>query len=319
MRRPRIELAKAGRVGRGCRIRSFPFLCIPIVTATWRSAPRARHGGGDRRGGLSAPAAGDHGAAGFAPRLSAIAARPWCWSVTAIGNPAGAVAGNCRRRFPARGWSSFPTAGIVDARAAAGRDQGAGRVDAGVTGRCFMTSALDLIGNTPMVELTGFDTGPCRLFLKLESANPGGSIKDRIARSMIEAAEARRPAEARRHDRRGDRRQHRPGPGAGRRAQGLRLVLVVPDKMAREKILHLRPWASRCASPAPTSARAIPNTTRTWPRRIAQRMPGAFFINQFANPANPLAHETTHRPGDLRADGAATSTPSWSASAPAAR
>ncbi|HWF77804.1 MAG TPA: pyridoxal-phosphate dependent enzyme, partial [Caulobacteraceae bacterium] len=51
-----------------------------------------------------------------------------------------------------------------------------------------VASALDLIGKTPMVELTGFDTGPCRLFVKLESANPGGSIKDRIARSMIEAA-----------------------------------------------------------------------------------------------------------------------------------
>ncbi len=51
-------------------------------------------------------------------------------------------------------------------------------------------SALDLIGKTPMVELTEFDTGPCRLFVKLESANPGGSIKDRIALSMIEAAEA---------------------------------------------------------------------------------------------------------------------------------
>ena len=50
-------------------------------------------------------------------------------------------------------------------------------------------SSLDLIGRTPMLELSGFDTGPCRLFVKLESANPGGSIKDRIARSMIEAAE----------------------------------------------------------------------------------------------------------------------------------
>ena len=57
-------------------------------------------------------------------------------------------------------------------------------------------SVLDLIGNTPMVELTNFDTGPCRLFVKLESQNPGGSIKDRIALSMIEAAEKRRQAEA---------------------------------------------------------------------------------------------------------------------------
>jgi len=48
---------------------------------------------------------------------------------------------------------------------------------------------LDLIGNTPLVEITRIDAGACRLFLKLESQNPGGSIKDRIGRSMIGAAE----------------------------------------------------------------------------------------------------------------------------------
>src|SRR3977135_2719268 len=53
-----------------------------------------------------------------------------------------------------------------------------------------MTSILDLIGNTPLVEVTRIDCGPCRLFLKLESANPSGSLKDRPARAMIEAAEA---------------------------------------------------------------------------------------------------------------------------------
>ena len=46
-----------------------------------------------------------------------------------------------------------------------------------------------MIGNTPMLELTQFDTGPCRLFVKLENQNPGGSIKDRVALSMIEQAE----------------------------------------------------------------------------------------------------------------------------------
>src|SRR4030095_6366949 len=55
-----------------------------------------------------------------------------------------------------------------------------------------MASLLDLIGNTPLVEVTRLDRGPCRLFLKLESANPSGSIKDRPARAMIEAAEADR-------------------------------------------------------------------------------------------------------------------------------
>ena len=50
---------------------------------------------------------------------------------------------------------------------------------------------LSLIGNTPIVELRRVDAGPCRLFAKLEYMNPGGSIKDRIALSMIEGAEAR--------------------------------------------------------------------------------------------------------------------------------
>lgn len=52
-------------------------------------------------------------------------------------------------------------------------------------------SVLDLIGETPVVELKSFDTGRCRLFVKLESQNPGGSIKDRIALSMIVNAEQR--------------------------------------------------------------------------------------------------------------------------------
>src|SRR5579862_8310978 len=103
-----------------------------------------------------------------------------------------------------------------------------------------MTSVLDLIGHTPLVEVASFDRGPCRLFLKLESANPSGSIKDRPARTMIEAAEA-------------DGRLKAGGTiveaTAGNTGLGLaqvgimkgyRLVLVVPDKMSREKIQHLR-------------------------------------------------------------------------------
>lgn len=50
-------------------------------------------------------------------------------------------------------------------------------------------NVLDLIGNTPLVRINTLDTGPCELFVKLESQNPGGSIKDRIGKSMIEAAE----------------------------------------------------------------------------------------------------------------------------------
>jgi cystathionine beta-synthase len=51
------------------------------------------------------------------------------------------------------------------------------------------TSLLTLIGNTPMLQLKAFDTGPCELFVKLEAHNPGGSIKDRVGLAIIEAAE----------------------------------------------------------------------------------------------------------------------------------
>ena len=55
------------------------------------------------------------------------------------------------------------------------------------------SNVLEMVGRTPMLEVTNFDTGPCRLFLKLELANPAGSIKDRIGISMIEQAEKRGP------------------------------------------------------------------------------------------------------------------------------
>ena len=99
---------------------------------------------------------------------------------------------------------------------------------------------LELIGNTPLIEITRFDTGPCRLFAKLESQNPGGSIKDRIARQMIDVAE----------------KEGKLKPGgtiieatAGNTGLGLTLlgalkgykvILVVPDKMSREKIFHCK-------------------------------------------------------------------------------
>jgi hypothetical protein len=62
-------------------------------------------------------------------------------------------------------------------------------------------SVLELIGETPIVQARNLDTGPCTLFLKLESQNPGGSVKDRIGISMIEAAGTARRHQARRHPR----------------------------------------------------------------------------------------------------------------------
>ena len=99
---------------------------------------------------------------------------------------------------------------------------------------------LDLIGNTPMAELTHFDTGPCRLFVKLEFLNPGGSIKDRIALAMIEQAEKRgelQPGATIVEATAGN-----TGLGLAMVAsqKGYQLVVVLPDKMSLEKINTLR-------------------------------------------------------------------------------
>jgi cystathionine beta-synthase len=155
---------------------------------------------------------------------------------------------------------------------------------------------LSLIGETPLVEITQFDTGPCQLFLKLENQNPTGSIKDRIALSMIEAAE----------------KEGRLEPGgtvieatAGNTglglalvaaAKGYRVVLVIPDKMSQEKISHVRALGAEVRLTRSDVTRGHPEYYQGVAARLAEEIPGAFYVNQFGNPANPLAHERTTGP-----------------------
>ena len=101
-------------------------------------------------------------------------------------------------------------------------------------------SILELVGDTPIIRARRLDTGPCTLYLKLESQNPGGSIKDRIGMAMIEAAEKRgdiKPGDTLVEGTAGN-----TGIGLALAAQqkGYTLILVVPDKMSREKIFNLK-------------------------------------------------------------------------------
>jgi cystathionine beta-synthase len=155
---------------------------------------------------------------------------------------------------------------------------------------------LALIGNTPLVRAQKLDTGKCELFLKLESQNPGGSIKDRIGLSMIEVAE----------------REGKIGPGsrlveatAGNTGLGLALVaarkgypltLVIPDKMSQEKIFHLRALGAEVVLTRSDVGKGHPEYYQDMAEAIAKKDPKAYYINQFGNPANPLAHETTTGP-----------------------
>ncbi len=156
-------------------------------------------------------------------------------------------------------------------------------------------SALDLIGRTPIMELTHFDTGPCRLFVKLESQNPGGSIKDRIGKSMIEAAE--RDGKLKPGGTIVEATAGNTGLGLAQVAilKGYKLILIVPDKMAREKVQHLRAMGVDVRITRSDVGKGHPEYYQDIAERVAKEE-GAFYANQFANPANPHAHETTTGP-----------------------
>jgi cystathionine beta-synthase len=157
------------------------------------------------------------------------------------------------------------------------------------------SNVLDMVGRTPMLEISRIDTGPCRLFLKLELMNPGGSIKDRIGMSMIEQAEKRgdlKPGDTIVEATAGN-----TGLGLALVAaqKGYKLILVLPDKMSQEKIFNLRAMGAEVVLTRSDVGRGHPEYYQDLGRRIADQQ-GAYFINQFGNPDNPLAHETTTGP-----------------------
>ncbi|MBI5442293.1 MAG: PLP-dependent cysteine synthase family protein [Deltaproteobacteria bacterium] len=154
---------------------------------------------------------------------------------------------------------------------------------------------LDLIGQTPVVEVTGFDTGPCRIFLKLELMNPGGSVKDRIALFMIEGAEKRgdiRPGDLLVEATAGN-----TGLGLAlvAKQKGYRLLLVIPDKMSPEKVRCCRAMGAEVVMTRSDVGKGHPDYYQDLAQRIATER-GAYFVNQFGNPDNPKAHELSTGP-----------------------
>src|SRR3954471_7320602 len=156
---------------------------------------------------------------------------------------------------------------------------------------------FDLGGNTPIVRLDRpAPAGRARILAKLEYLNPGGSIKDRIALPMIEAAERAGLLQ--------------PGgtivePTSGNTGAGLALVaarrgyrciFVMPDKMSREKISFLRAFGAEVVV-CPTNVEPDdPESYYSVSRRLSEEIPGAFNPNQYANTANPAAHYATTGP-----------------------
>lgn len=157
-------------------------------------------------------------------------------------------------------------------------------------------SLLDLVGNTPILKLKSLDTGPCDLYVKLESNNPGGSIKDRIGLSIIEEAE--KSGELKPGGTIIEATAGNTGIGLALVAalKGYKIILVIPDKMSREKILHLEGLGAEIVLTRSDVPEGHPEYYQDLARKILSETPGAFLANQFSNPANPLAHRTTTAP-----------------------
>jgi cystathionine beta-synthase len=160
-------------------------------------------------------------------------------------------------------------------------------------------SILDLVGNTPLVRLRRISEAEglrCRLLAKVEQVNPGGSVKDRVAVAMIDAAEASGKLQ--------------PGgtivePTSGNTGAGLaivaaqrgyRCIFVMSDKMSDEKVALLRSYGAEvvvCPTAVPPED---PRSYYSTAERLVRETPGAFRPDQYSNPANPLAHEQTTGP-----------------------
>ncbi len=158
-------------------------------------------------------------------------------------------------------------------------------------------NVLETIGGTPLIKLNRISKGiKSALYVKVEFFNPGGSVKDRIALSMIEAAE----------------REGRLKPGgtiieatAGNTGIGLALVaaikgyrtiFVMPDKMSQDKVDLLKAYGAEVVITPTTVPPDSPESYNGVAERLAREIPGAFRPNQFENPSNPLAHYLTTGP-----------------------
>ncbi|MGH7691148.1 MAG: cystathionine beta-synthase [Candidatus Dormibacteria bacterium] len=158
-------------------------------------------------------------------------------------------------------------------------------------------SLLDLVGNTPLVRLGRIGAGlKCQLLAKLEFLNPGGSVKDRPAVAMIDAAEQAGLLQA--------------GgtivePTSGNTGVGLalvaarrgyRCVFVMPDKIAAEKIDLLRAYGTEVVVCPTTVAPEHPDSYYSVANRLAEEIAGAYKPDQYSNPANPASHERSTGP-----------------------
>lgn len=159
------------------------------------------------------------------------------------------------------------------------------------------SSILEAIGGTPLVRLNSVAKEvESSIYAKVESVNPGGSVKDRIGISMIEAAEKEGLLKQGGTIIEATAGNTGVGLALAAATKGYRSIFVMPDKMSQDKISLLKAYGAEVVI-TPTSVPAdSPESYNGVADRLATEIPGAFRPNQFGNPNNPLAHYLTTGP-----------------------
>lgn len=155
----------------------------------------------------------------------------------------------------------------------------------------YKNNILELIGNTPLVKLNKLNRGLKPLMLaKIESLNPGGSVKDRIGQAMIDRAE--RSGELKPGGTIVEATSGNTGIGLALTCsvRGYRSIFVMTDKASQEKVRYLKSLGSDVIVVSSAAKLDSPDHYVNTAKRIAAETPNAILTNQYANPANPEAH-----------------------------
>src|SRR6056300_997856 len=155
----------------------------------------------------------------------------------------------------------------------------------------YFDNILQTIGNTPMVKLNDIVSElPCTVLAKIETTNPGNSVKDRMAIKMIEDAEADGRLKPGGTIIEGTSGNTGMGLALGAIIKGYKLICVISDKQSKEKMDILRAVGAEVVV-CPTNVE--PDDPRSYysvSKRLAEETPNSWYVNQYDNPANTLAH-----------------------------
>ncbi len=155
-------------------------------------------------------------------------------------------------------------------------------------------NVLEMVGNTPVLKINNIDTGKCDLYVKMESLNPFGSIKDRVGLKMIQDAENQGLIKEGYTIIESTAGNTGLGLALAAKLKGYKLILVIPDKMSEEKIRHLEAMGVEIIMTRSDVENGHPEHYQSIAEKLLRSTPNSFFANQFENKSNPQVHfETT--------------------------